>query len=113
MQFSNKNCIINKKILISFVEMRISRNQWNNEGCHNITEDNKCFHKHGFKLVIGGNFNLNIVVRAKEYRWRYKVGGEFHNYKHVVTPKVIQYINVAGLEKREGFAEIIKLDKLY
>jgi len=46
-------------------------------------------------LVIGGNFNLNIVVRAKEYRWRYKVGGEFHNYKHVVTPKVIQYINVS------------------
>jgi len=79
-------------------------------------------------LVKGEYFNLNIVVREKEYRWRYKVGGEFYNYKHVIPAEAVQYINVCkkiiinklifilkveGLEKHPDYDNIIKLDKLY
>nr|CAD2157815.1 unnamed protein product [Meloidogyne enterolobii] len=72
-----------------------------------------CTHKHDLKLVIGEYFNLNIVVRETEYRWRYKVGGEFYNYKHVIPAEAVQYINVEGLEKHPDYDNIIKLDKLY
>uniref|UniRef100_A0A1I8BIC5 Galectin domain-containing protein n=1 Tax=Meloidogyne hapla TaxID=6305 RepID=A0A1I8BIC5_MELHA len=80
---------------------------------YNTTTDKKCVHKHELNVDIGNNFTLNIFVRDNGYRWKYKVGGKFYFYEHVVTPSVVEYINVKGLEKRKDLKEIIKLDKLY
>uniref|UniRef100_A0A915M9Q2 Acetylcholinesterase n=1 Tax=Meloidogyne javanica TaxID=6303 RepID=A0A915M9Q2_MELJA len=96
----------------------IENGEWHKSSCdkkqNSLRQNNGvCTHKHDLKLVKGEYFNLNIVVREKEYRWRYKVGGEFYNYKHVIPAEAVQYINVEGLEKHPDYDNIIKLDKLY